>query len=248
MASPVDIIKNILGTHSDSFSIGKSGPLLQRVVSTARLLLPPLLRFIPTSGAVAGDLATDSAGDVWVTKHNLSAVADPIGSNDNTQGYAVGSRWINTATGAVFMCVDASTGAAIWALLSMTVVPVFGTEYNYAESLGLSTTTSGTFQNKLTLNASLPAGTYHLEWCYGWGYSNTGTDFEGRIQVDASTIDEHVQEPKDRGSDQIHRVSGFHRVTFGSAGSRSFTIDYRAGSGGNQARIQSARLAVWRVS
>lgn len=199
-------------------------------------------------GSSAGDLVTSASGVVSVLKHNLSAGADPIGSNDNTQGYAVGSRWINTSTGAVFMCVDASTGAAIWALLSMPTAPVFGTEYNYAESLGLSTTTSSTFQNKLTLNTSLPAGTYHLEWCYAWGYSNTSTDFEGRVQVDGSTVDEHVQEPKDSGSDQIHRVSGFHRVTFGSAGSRSFTIDYRAGSGGNQARIQSARLAVWRVS
>ena len=39
---------------------------------------------------------------------------DPTVSNDNTEGYGIGSRWFNTATDAEFVCLDASTGAAVW--------------------------------------------------------------------------------------------------------------------------------------
>lgn len=201
-----------------------------------------------TGGEVAGDLVTNATGDVTALKSNLSAVTDPVGSNDNTQGYLVGSRWINTSTGSVFVCVDASTGAAIWTLLSAPTAPVYGTEYHYAESLGLSTTTSTTFQNKLTLNTSLPAGTYRVGWGYAWSYSSTNNDFVSRVEADGTTYAEHQEEPQDNGADQVSPVSGFFNVTFGSAGSRSFTIDYRSQTGWNTARISHARLEVWRVS
>lgn len=43
-----------------------------------------------------------------------STTTNPGVSNDTTQGYSVGSRWVNTTTGQFFSCYDVTTGAAVW--------------------------------------------------------------------------------------------------------------------------------------
>lgn len=193
-------------------------------------------------GSVAGEIITDSSGVVSVLKHNLSASVDPTPFDNAAQGYAVGSRWINTATGSVFVCVDAS-GAATWILLSP---PIFGQNHNFSSSDTLSTTTSTAFQNKVTISVTLPAGTFYVGWSYGWGYASTGNDFVGRVVADGVTVFDHQEEPQDSGVDQIHSVSGFTEVVL-AAGTRDFTLDYRS-AGGHEARIQQARLVIWRVA
>jgi len=45
---------------------------------------------------------------------NLTATTNPGVSNDNTEGYTVGSSWFNVASGRIFDAVDVSTGAAVW--------------------------------------------------------------------------------------------------------------------------------------
>jgi hypothetical protein len=45
---------------------------------------------------------------------NYTATADPTATDDDGDGYEVGSRWVNTSSGEEFVCVDASTGAAVW--------------------------------------------------------------------------------------------------------------------------------------
>lgn len=47
-------------------------------------------------------------------KVNLTAVVAPAVGNDNTEGYAVGSRWIDTVLDNEFVAVDVTTGAAVW--------------------------------------------------------------------------------------------------------------------------------------
>lgn len=47
-------------------------------------------------------------------KSNFSATVDPGVNDDASEGYVVGSRWINTSTGDVFVCVNASNAAAEW--------------------------------------------------------------------------------------------------------------------------------------
>jgi len=51
-------------------------------------------------------------------KHNLGAVVDPnVLTDDDVAGYSVGSLWINRATGAVYRCLDSTTGAAVWGFM-----------------------------------------------------------------------------------------------------------------------------------
>lgn len=47
-------------------------------------------------------------------KVNLSAVADPGTGDDSSGGYSVGSLWVNTTAKTVFLCADATVGAAVW--------------------------------------------------------------------------------------------------------------------------------------
>ncbi|RUW75750.1 hypothetical protein [Mesorhizobium sp. M2A.F.Ca.ET.067.02.1.1] len=56
-----------------------------------------------------GDIPADLA-----FKNNFAAVTDPAAANDSSEGYQVGSAWVNTATDTAFVCVDATPGAAIW--------------------------------------------------------------------------------------------------------------------------------------
>ena len=47
-------------------------------------------------------------------KANLSASSAPTTSNDDSQGYEPGSLWLDTTNDEVYICADASTGAAVW--------------------------------------------------------------------------------------------------------------------------------------
>jgi hypothetical protein len=58
--------------------------------------------------------------------HNLVATTDPGASNDHTQDYSTGSRWVNTTARRIWTCLSSATGAASWALDG--VAPQGGTE------------------------------------------------------------------------------------------------------------------------
>jgi len=48
-----------------------------------------------------------------IPKQTTSGSA-PSASNDTTQGYTVGSRWVDTAADDEYVCVDATASAAVW--------------------------------------------------------------------------------------------------------------------------------------
>ncbi|QPF81673.1 hypothetical protein IC762_17770 [Bradyrhizobium genosp. L] len=50
--------------------------------------------------------------------NNYSGTVNPGPTNDFSQGYRKGSEWINTTTGEMYKCVDDTTGAAVWALIT----------------------------------------------------------------------------------------------------------------------------------
>ena len=47
-------------------------------------------------------------------KNKYDATVDPTPSNDSSQGYSWGSRWLNRTSGEVFTCVNPAVGAAVW--------------------------------------------------------------------------------------------------------------------------------------
>ena len=119
--------------------------------------------------------------------------------------------------------------------------------YTEISSDGYSSTTSNSFQNKLTTTLSnLPYGKYKVGWYYEWGFSSTSSSFRAMITVNSDVIAEHYQEVKDSNAAQWHNSSGFYYYT--GSGNTTINLDYCASSAGQTARIQRARLEVWRVS
>lgn len=57
------------------------------------------------------------SGNVWTVygpQPKLDATVAPGVSNDNTEGYAPGSVWVDVTNDLAYICLDASTGAAVW--------------------------------------------------------------------------------------------------------------------------------------
>ena len=67
----------------------------------------------------AGSALTTALG---LTKNNVAA-ADPTVNDDSGDGYAQGSRWLNTTSWGVFICEDATLGAAVWRQLAYMDAP-----------------------------------------------------------------------------------------------------------------------------
>jgi len=52
--------------------------------------------------------------NVTDTKVNFAATAAPVGSDDSTQGYTVGSMWIDLTNDQSYICVDSTATTAVW--------------------------------------------------------------------------------------------------------------------------------------
>jgi hypothetical protein len=61
------------------------------------------------------DLSLDKVLNI---KDNYSSAVPPTVSNDSSQGYSVGSRWVDTLTHIAYYCASASVGAALWVKLN----------------------------------------------------------------------------------------------------------------------------------
>jgi hypothetical protein len=64
---------------------------------------------------------THSQSEISDMKNNYTATVNPIISNDNTQGYFIGSLWINTNSDTVFQCTDSTTNNAVWKIISSKI-------------------------------------------------------------------------------------------------------------------------------
>ena len=73
-----------------------------------------------SSGGTGQDFTSGSGipnytnGVASLLRYNLSATGAPTISSDNTEGYSVGSKWIDVSSDNVWENVDATTGAAVW--------------------------------------------------------------------------------------------------------------------------------------
>lgn len=131
-------------------------------------------------------------------------------------------------------------------LTSATSGGTFGQDYQTAISTARNTTTSATFQTKVTLTTPSLTGTYRVGWTSVIDIDNNKKSVLARLQntTDAATIgEEQRMEPKDTTNRVV--ASGFAEVTFSGA-SKTFEIQYSAT--GNTAGIQDARIEIWRVS
>lgn len=67
---------------------------------------------IPLATSVSGYLPAANGGSGG--KNKTDATTAPTTTDDNTQGYAPGSIWVDVTNDLFYACVDASTSAAVW--------------------------------------------------------------------------------------------------------------------------------------
>lgn len=112
---------------------------------------------ISTVAAIASDV-TDAANNI--PKSNRTATTAPTVNDDIGDGYSEGSLWVNTATNTIFLCADASTGAAVWqslagALSGLSDTTIAGIANN---DFLVYQTGSNTWQNLTAANARTAMG------------------------------------------------------------------------------------------
>jgi hypothetical protein len=131
-------------------------------------------------------------------------------------------------------------------------LPIFGSEYDYAESEGESSTTANTYQQKLRLTTgTVSAGTYRICWSFEYNSSLQLTDSGYNVEVDSSIVIADLPSPPQRfySDGSYFGVSGFKHMALSNA-SHTIDVNYIADLNGLGATtyIRRARLEIWRVS
>lgn len=121
--------------------------------------------------------AVDLSGSYEIKRqNNLTATTDPTVNDDNTQGYEPLSRWINTSTGEIWLCISAATGAAKWDQATLTL-----------DELGSAALVDvGTGGSQVPTNADLNIGNW--DTAFGWGsggnqWSGVHTFLTGDLRI-----------------------------------------------------------------
>jgi hypothetical protein len=131
---------------------------------------------------------------------------------------------------------------------AVDVQVIFGQEYDYGSSDAQSDTSASTPQQKLRLTtASLPSGTYHIEWQYEFNVdSNKDSDFNAQVQINDTTT---IAAQGDNAAWKLDTVwvaqSGFYDAVL--SGVLNIDIDYWD-SAGVGVSIRRARIVIWRVA
>jgi len=93
-------------------------PLVKDGVTSTR----SVQNIVQESGLAAHELASDPHDQyAFRVINNLVATTNPAVSNDSTEGYEVLSRWVNVSTAEIFLCLNASVGAAEWQEATLTI-------------------------------------------------------------------------------------------------------------------------------
>jgi hypothetical protein len=122
---------------------------------------------------------------------------------------------------------------------------VFGTEYAYASSETLSSTTSTSYQQKLRLSVTgVPEGEYHVGWSFEWRVSNNSHEMKVRVQLDDADDLGRVELSCNQAN-KTQPASGFKKVSLN--GDHDIDLDYCATHASHAASIGRARLGLWRV-
>lgn len=119
------------------------------------------------AGSVATDAIWDAAGDTVVgsgantavkRKNNDGAAVAPAVTDDSGDGYAVGSRWIDTTADQEYVALDVTVGAAVWTETTAAggsgSITASGYTQSTAKMLGRSTAATGAIE-EITVGSGL---------------------------------------------------------------------------------------------
>jgi hypothetical protein len=139
--------------------------------------------------------------------------------------------------------------AASWAKKKATVASlggggVFGQNYQTQASLGTSTTTSATFQDKVTLTTAAITGDMFVTWQAV--ISSDNKEYEVRLYDTTSATVITNEYNKTADSDYFWPTAG-HGIVSLTGSAHTLKVQWRDIGGGDTITIEKARITVWRV-
>ena len=230
------------GSNTSVVGIASAGTLLSNILTLPKSLQPPLpvsgssfyidpadnvLKGINSFGTLTSYGPENSKGDIAV--HTGTTLARlPVGT--------VGSTLVADPT---------QTQGIRWGQVS-SIPGSFGSEYNYIDSLGNSTTTSRTFQTKATLTTTLLlGGNYLFQVSYACSNTQTNKFFEVSVILDGTTtVHDNLESI---GAPNYSTVANDFSRQVLVAGVHTFVLQYR-NVDPSSLNIRSARMQLLRIS
>jgi hypothetical protein len=193
------------------------------------------------TGLMFNNVATVVSGNIY---HSWLLGLD---SDDHEQYVPTdGGRGFTSTVSGVYPIEDYHLTTKEYVDFAVTTLSGLFSGYNqFATSEAESSTTSTTFQEKLTTTISgLSYGAYRIGWYYQWQQVNSNFKFLAQIQVnDTDIIMTHEERPANAGT--WTSQSGFYYLT--ASGTIQADLDFATESVGKVCSIRNARIEFWRV-
>ena len=120
-------------------------------------------------------------------KVNLTAVVAPVSTDDSAAGYGVGSRWVDTVTDKIYVCVDATANTAIWS----EITGLINVDIQEASSTDPASTTSPTYidlPNASLTTSNTSSTTYNITFSADLELDTANESISIIINVDGADI------------------------------------------------------------
>ena len=245
-----------VGSHWDEHGLVTDNTLSRSAILTLATSDVVRLRSEVTNGS--SGYTTDSGGvSLQIMSIGSNGPPGPVGPTGAGSNVIVQDDGVTVSGGphGTLNFIDCAVADGGGGVAEITPVALFGRDYQTAVSVALSTTTSTTFQTKITLTTPSLTGTYRLGWCALVGQSNTGDKVECRLRnttdgvtLGADPVGSGANGSRNEPKDILDRMTtaGFAEVVFSGA-AKTFELQYRQ-QGGNTASIRNAHVEIWRVA
>lgn len=186
-----------------------------------------------------------SVPGIEITANDELTISNIVATNVNpiTTGldYPVGTYALNI-NGSIYFKYGA--GNFDW-----SIYPIFGSNYQVAQSLNELSTNSTDFVSNLILTTpNLPLGNYRLNYSYYWRASTTNRDAEFRVlQNNTTTLMTHLDRATSNLSDRRFRISGVIYLP-SISGVNTFDLQWRTSQSASTVSIGELVMDLWRVS
>lgn len=148
--------------------------------------------------------------------HN-ETTTNPGVSDDSTAGYEIGALWINTTADTCYVCLDASSGAAVWKELTSTAGSETTRWTTKVKLTDETLTNDNSLNNDADLQFTTSANTNYLVRALIVFESNATPDFQWAIAHSGTTTQAFATSWRIRNSDTVFtNIAGLNAPATGN--------------------------------
>lgn len=193
------------------------------------------------------NLTTDIDHDLLTNTHNLTTDIDhnTITNTHNLTTDIDHDQLTNFETDEHFPWQDVVDYVDANAITDATGVWT-AVDLSYAESNTLSSTTSTTYQNKVSVTSPAVAGVYRIGYTMEFNAQQNNKGVQVRLWDNTNSIELAQNSQQTNNNSNWFTFSGFHYATVPANTAVTFILQYKAGTATCQ--VRNAALELWRVS